>query len=263
MYGSKSLTMTQHKIMALKRQISALEHSSRSSATPGSDTAQSPFEELESGMVHEVMGAQYEDRPAVLGVSLAWAAHLLARRTGPLLWLQYRDGDPLPLYGPGLTAFGVDPGRLLFMTLAREQDLLWAMEEALTCSYLAGIVGILWAEKIYDFTTSRRLLMRAQSSGVTTWVVRSHKANGSTAAQTRWCISSAPSTPTPNRSHFMPGLGKARWRMDLVRHRKGTPKRWDVIWNHETLHVDLAAPLADRAPLSPMAQSRILQHAHE
>ena len=254
--------MTHSKIIGLKRRISALEASTQTVKQSHVTTAQTPFEGLETGTLHEVMGAHYEDRPAVLGASLAWAAHLFARMPGPLLWLHHRDGDPLPLYGPGLTAFGLDPSRIRLVTVNTEHDLLWAMEEALACSYLAGVIGVLWTEKLYDFTTSRRLLIRTQASGVTAWVIRSHKANGSTAAQTRWRISSAPSTPTPNRTHFMPGLGQAKWRMDLVRHRKGTPKHWDVVWNHETVHVDLVAPLADRTPLSPMAQSRISQHAH-
>ena len=43
--------------------------------------------------------------------------------------------------------------------------------------------------------------------------------NEPTAAATRWRIAALPSPPAPDA----PGLGRARWRLDLTRCRSGEP----------------------------------------
>ena len=239
----------------LKRRVSAIPDGEYTAATESLITtgcrqidSALPSSGLDAGALHEVIGAGYPDRPAALGFTLGLTARLLQEKPGPLIWCQLRDRDRLHVHAPGLIAFGIDPGRLTKITLDRESDLLWAMEEALECPYLAGVVGISWSEKLYNFTASRRLSLRAKKNGVTALLIRSHRANGATAARTRWRIKAAPSPSSQQYKSMLPRLGQARWRVDLTRSSTGQEKKWDVVWNHEEIRFDLASPMADRAP---------------
>ncbi len=228
-------------IKELKQRISAISGGSAPSADgaflatgcPQID-ASLPARGPAGGALHEMAGAGYRDRPAALGFTLGLTARLLKQKPGPLIWCQVRDRDRLHVHGPGLMAFGIDPGRLTKVTVGREIDLLWALEEALDCPYVAGVVGVLWSEKRYNFTASRRLSLRAKKGGVTALLVRSHHVHGASAAATRWRIASAP--------------GKARWRINLSKRGDGAEKKWDVVWNHEAIRFDLASRVADNAP---------------
>ena len=245
----------------LKRRISAIE--SRIAPENGVNFATGcdeidkylPSSGIATGALHEIQCASYRDRAASLGVALALCTRLLTEKPGPVIWCQLRDPDRLHLHAPGLMGLGIDPGRVTKITLRKEQDLLWAIEEALDCAYVAGVVGVLWSEKLYDFTASRRLALRAKKSGVSAFVVRSHRANGTTAADTRWRISSAQSkalrTGRALDRAFPPRLGKAQWRLDMTKCRGAKPCAWNVVWDHEALRFDLAARLADRADLPP------------
>ena len=242
-------------IKELKRQISAIPDGNGPPATgalistgcPEIDTSL-PAHGLAGGAVHEMAGVGYQDRSAALGFALGLTARLLQERPGPLIWCETRDHDRLHIHGPGLMAFGIDPGRLTKVTVARETDLLWALEEALDCPYVAGVVGILWSEKRYSFTASRRLSLRAKKSGVTALLVRSHHARGASAAATRWRIAGAPSPALAPYSSMLPRLGNAGWRVDLCKSGNGRENKWDVVWNHEAIRFDLASRVADGAP---------------
>ncbi len=237
-------------IKQLKRQISALDDgrgdggegpAERSSIATGCPDMDQKLASggLLAGALHEVAGSGYQDRSAALGFTLGLTARLLQERPGPLIWCQLRDVDRLHLHGPGLMAFGIDPGRLTKVTLKREIDLLWALEEALDCPFVAGVVGVLWAEKLYNFTASRRLSLRAKKSGVTALLLRSHRATGASATASRWRIAAQPSPPNGHQ---------AQWRVDLCKSSNGAEHNWDVVWNHEAIRFDLAARLAHRAP---------------
>ncbi len=242
----------------LKRRISALERqiapANGLNFATGCDEIDQylPSSGFAAGALHEIQGATYRDRAASLGVALALCARLSAEKAGPVIWCQLRDPDRLHLHAPGLTGFGIDPGRVTKIILRKEQDLLWAIEEALDCAYVAGVIGVLWSEKLYDFTASRRLALRAKESGVTAFMVRPHWANGATVADTRWRISSAKSIAPRIRRAFLPRLGKAQWRLDMTKCRGAKPCAWHVAWDHETLRFDLAAQLADRTGLPPI-----------
>jgi len=247
--------MSAISVEELKRRISAIPDGVEPSAggsfistgCPEIDLALPP-PGLAGAAVHEVAGAGYQDRSAALGFALGLTARLLKERPGPLIWCQMRDHDRLHIHGPGLMAFGIDPDRLTKITLRREIDLLWALEEALDCPYVAGVIGILWSEKLYNFTASRRLSLRAKKSGVTALLVRSHHATGSSAAKTRWQVATTPSPASTQGKVTMPRPGRAGWRIDLTKSGTGWNKKWDVVWNHEAICFDLASRVVDRAP---------------
>ena len=72
------------------------------------------------------------------GTRAAVASPRGGTRRGALLWLA-RDDD---LYAPGLVRFGIEAGQLLVVSgLRRQDDMLWAMEEALRCRAVRGVVA--------------------------------------------------------------------------------------------------------------------------
>lgn len=91
---------------------------------------------------------------------------------GSLLWLA-RGND---LYAPGLVPYGIGAGQLLIVSgLNRQADVLWAMEEALRCRALAGVVAE--AEAI-GLAAGRRLMLAAEGTGVLGGVIARRKREG-------------------------------------------------------------------------------------
>lgn len=220
---------------------------------PGLDTAL-PEGGLELGVVHEIVPAAAGDMAATLGFGLGLLTRIALARPGPVLWSTTRDpGRHGVAYPVGMAAAGFDPGRLIHLRAHTAHDVLWALEESLTTPGFAAAIGILARDgRRYDFTASRRLSLRAAASGGTAIVLRAGDgatATGSTAAATRWSVAAQPSVPVHHPGHAMPGLGPPRWRVELLRCKRGRPQDWLVEWDHETFRFHLAAPLADRAPV--------------
>ncbi|UXN74465.1 hypothetical protein N8D56_04785 [Devosia sp. A8/3-2] len=83
-------------------------------------------------------------------------------------------------YGPGLVSFGFDPASLILVRPANMVELLWAAEEALACKAVAAVIAdIADQPKILDFTASRRLSLRAASSGTSFLLLRYGTGRGS------------------------------------------------------------------------------------
>jgi protein ImuA len=194
---------------------------------------------LLTGAVHEIeAGSAPSGRIAPHdGAALGFAAHLLGRfaATKPdstLLWCRRPFGtfDALP-YAPALAAW-FDPARLLLVTVRRDEDLFWAMEEGLRCP---GIAAVLGETRAADPTAGRRLSLAAEKSGVPALLLRAQPAPAQSVCTTRWRIASAASRSTPG----LGDVGPARWRIELRRNRFGTPSAaeiptWIVEWNDET-----------------------------
>jgi protein ImuA len=155
------------------------------------------------------------------------------------------------LYGPGLAAHGLDPARILLVQAPRDAEILWAIEEGLRASGILAAVGEIGA---LPAVASRRLQLAAERSGVTVILLRRWRDGGQAAreralpnaAATRWRIAAMPSRVLRNE----PGVGYARWRVELVRCRGGEPACWEVEVADATGHVSLAASLADRPAAS-------------
>ena len=243
----------------LKKQISVIEQNSLATESIASKNS-FPWENIHAGTLLEIQPESYKQRSAATGVSLALGARFLQERTGPLIWCQLRDPERLHLHAPGLMAFGLNPDRMIKLTIKSEQDLLWAMEEALACSYISGVVGVLWNERMYDFTASRRLLLRAKENGVSALMVRSHRANGTTAADIRFEVSTQTSSEMRPRDKFLPRIGNTTWQLELKKGKGLKQKRWQIGWNRETLSFDLVSEFPGRVPL-PENTEHQQQHA--
>jgi protein ImuA len=168
---------------------------------------------------------------------------------GLVLWCLPRPD----LYGPGLVAHGLDPGRLVLVRASRDTEILWAMEEGLRAPGIVGVVGEVGS---LPAAASRRLQLAAERSGITAFLLRRWRDGGQAtreralpnAATTRWRIAALPSRPLQGE----PGVGRARWRVELLRCRGGEPACWEVEVADATGYVSLAATLADR-PVAPVA----------
>jgi len=213
---------------------------------------------LARGALHEILGMGGDEEDGALAA--AFAAGILGRLTlfaggegrgerGLVLWCLPRPD----LYGPGLVAHGLDPGRLVLVRAPRDAEILWAMEEGLRTPGIVGVVGEVGS---LPAAASRRLQLAAERSGITAFLLRRWRDGGQAtreralpnAAVTRWRVAALPSRPLWGE----PGVGRARWRIELLRCRGGEPACWEVEVAYATGHVSLATAMADR-PVAPLA----------
>ncbi|SDB20414.1 protein ImuA [Belnapia rosea] len=194
------------------------------------------------GALHEVAGSGAETEHGAAAVLLA--ASVLARVGGPVLWVSpYFD-----LFAPALAEVGLSPGRVLHVEAGR--DVLAAIEEGLRHPGLAGVVGEVPGR--LSLTASRRLQLAAEGTGAIAFALRRSPRHDDpalaepSAAVTRWRVASLPSAPPLPWSPETPGLGRARWRLDLLRARGGEPRSWIVECPDAQGRLALAADLADR-----------------
>jgi protein ImuA len=160
------------------------------------------------------------------------------------------------LYGPGLAAHGLDPGRVVMVWAPHDAEILWAMEEGLRAPGIVAVVGEVGA---LPAVASRRLQLAAERSGATAFLLRRWRDGGQAACEralpnaavTRWRIAALPSRPFRDE----PGVGPPRWRVELLRCRSGEPACWEMEVPDATDNVSLAAALADR-PAAPVAAEK-------
>jgi protein ImuA len=140
-------------------------------------------------------------------------------------------------HGHGLSALGLDPGRLILVETAHRKDTLWAMEEGLRSRAPAAVAGAI--DKL-DLKTSQRLQLVANDAGLPLFLLRPMESLESSAAATRWRVGPLPAA----RDRF--GLiDRARWRLTLGRCRNGRTGEWMVEYDHVAHRFSLAAALAD------------------
>ncbi|MCZ6605007.1 MAG: inducible mutagenesis protein A [Alphaproteobacteria bacterium] len=211
-----------------------------------------PDRGLAIGALHELLPVLHGDFAATIGFGFGLLTRIVRTRPGFVLWVlpshqAFRQGA---IYPVGLAAIGFDPDRLIQLSAPKTRNVLWALEEGLGNSALAAVIGVLPEnDRIYDFTASRRLAMRAAENGVTALLIRNQPTSESaTAAEMRWSVAAEPSETQRRVGQPMPGLGAPRWQIQLTKCKRGTPGRWLVEWDRETFSFRLAAPLADRTP---------------
>lgn len=203
---------------------------------------------IAAGALHEFAGAGAQTEHATAPALLA--AALLAQPPGTVLWVMERPD----IHPPALAAVGLAPDRVVYVHARRPRTVLLVMEEGLRHRGLAGVVGELGGR--LSLTASRRLQLAAGRSGVTAILLRrSHRFDDPalrqpSAAVTRWRIAAVPSAPPLAHASETPGLGRARWRLDLVRCRGGVPRSWVLEACDATGRCGLVPDMADR-PAAP------------
>jgi protein ImuA len=147
------------------------------------------------------------------------------------------------LYPPGLSRFGLKASSFLFIEARRDNDVLWALEEALRSGSLALAIG---ATPSIGLTPARRLSLAASEGATPLLFLTSARAPSSAATSTRWRIDPATSSVHP----FDPRApGAPRLAVRLERCRSAPPAMQAGLtleWSDEAYRFRLAAALADR-----------------
>lgn len=196
---------------------------------------------LALGALHEVAGG---GNGALDGAAAAlFVAGIAARTHGKVLWCVTRQD----LFMPGLVQAGLSHNRVLMVECRDEQGVLDCFEEGLRCSGLGAVVAETARMKM---AVSRRLQLVAETSGVIGIAIRRwHRQSEAsdyghpTAAVTRWRISVVPSEPLP-----VPGIGRARWYLELVRCRAAESADYVVEACDAQGRLGLSPDLANRSP---------------
>ena len=204
---------------------------------------------LALGALHEVAGG---GNGAVDGAAAAlFTAGIMARTTGPVLWCVSRRD----LFAPAIAQAGLHPDRVIYADVGDETAVLTCFEEGLRHGGLAGVVGEV--AKL-SMTASRRLQLAAEGSGTLAIAIRRWRRSADaadfgqpTASVTRWRISALPSTALP-----VPGVGRPRWLVELIRARAGECADIIVEACDETGRLALPAELADRPAAALTGNSR-------
>lgn len=195
---------------------------------------------LALGGLHEVAGGS---NGAVDGAAAAlFAAGIAARTGGKVLWCMARTD----LFAPALAQAGLPPGRVIHVETGDEQDLLGCFEEGLRHG---GVTAVVAEVARLSMVASRRLMLAAETGGgigiaIRRWRRQTEAADFGqpTASLTRWRVSVLPSSPLP-----VPGVGRSRWLLELIRCRAGESFDIEVEACDGEGRIALPAALADRS----------------
>nr|WP_295928723.1 Error-prone repair protein ImuA [uncultured Dyadobacter sp.] len=207
-----------------------------------------PNQTFPTAAVHEFISTNPENAAASTGFMAGLLGKLMGEQ-GICLWIGIKPF----IFPAALKIFGIEPHRVIFIDLAKEQDVIWAMEEALKCESLAAVVGEL---RDITFTESRRLQLAVEQSRVTGFLHRNKpRSIHSLTCVSRWRIASAASKLDPG----MPGVGHPRWHVQLEKIRNGEPGEWEVEWQSGRLVFPVKS--AEELPQAPMQEKDWLQRA--
>jgi protein ImuA len=179
---------------------------------------------LDQGRVHEACGPARH-------VFAALAAGAAQEATGgEVLWIA-PDWAGDRLNPEGLCRFA-DPGRVLFATPRREEDILWCAEEALRAGCLALVVAECVA--LPALTPVRRLQLAAEAGlgaegPAPLGLLLTPGAGGARGAETRWRMAPAHAPGTEG------------WTLERLRARRAPPARWHLAWAQGGLRAEPAA----------------------
>jgi protein ImuA len=195
---------------------------------------------LALGALHEVAGG---GNAAIDGAAAAlFAAGIAARTKGKILWCITRQD----LFAPALAQVGLAADRVIYVDACDEKSVLACFEEGVRHGGLGAVVAEVAR---LSMTSSRRLSLAAEASGsiaiaVRRWRRQTEAADFGqpTASATRWRVSTLPSTPLP-----VPGVGRARWLLELIRCRAGESADFVVDACDVQGRLALPADVADRS----------------
>jgi len=158
--------------------------------------------ELKKGRLHECCGSARH----------LFALMLIARTEGPVFWIA-PSWIPDTLNPDGMVDF-VDPGRFIFVTPKRAEDILWTLEEILR----SGVVAVAVADipGLPGLTPVRRLHLAAETGGdegqhLPTGLILTPGNGGAQGVESRWHLTPAYS---PERESWT--LKRLRARTDPV-----------------------------------------------
>lgn len=237
-------------LAALRASIAAVETAGRKTAAVlplGIDEA-FPNGGLPLACWHEIGGAGMEAETCAAPAAFAGRIAGALAQKGEVVWVLRRDD----LYAPGLAGLGFPAERLIQVCAVSDDQALAVMEEALSTPGVAAAVGE--AEAV-SLVAGRRLQLACEKSGAMGLVLRRRPWGGArrserpgSAAFSRWQVESAPSEPEAGA----PGLGPARWKVELLRCRGGRTGGWLIEEARHGPHpFALVAEMGDRGVEAP------------
>ena len=203
---------------------------------------------LAAAALHEAAAAApapADDAAATLFLAALAARAAMARPGGQVLWARTRRD----LFAPGLAQAGLGPERLLHAECRDDAEVLAVLEEAARHGSLAAVVGEAGGVVM---PAARRLQLAAEEGCTAVLLLRRWKKLGAdplvppSAAVTRWRLAAAPSSPPLYGIDPLEGMGRACWRVELVRQRGGSPHIWLLEAPDAEARLALAARSGDR-----------------
>jgi protein ImuA len=193
-----------------------------------------------TGTIHEFISYEPAHAAATSGFISALTGKLI-QEGGICLWVSSRN----KVFPFGLTQFGLQPDRVVFINTRLTKEALWVIEEGLKCEAFTAVIGEI---KELSFTDSRRLQLAVERSGVTGFMHRHcPKAENAVACTTRWKI-----TPVPGFfEDGLPGVAHNFWNVQLIKIRNGRPHSWQVNWSGRSF-----VPLAGNPFMIPSSTER-------
>ncbi|KFD30110.1 ImuA family protein [Sphingobium yanoikuyae] len=174
---------------------------------------------LDSAGLHEIAAASatLSDDAAATLFTAGIAARFAADPQLTIFWALTQ----FDLYAPGLEQVGLGPDKVFYAQAQKDNIVLAMAEDALRDGSLACVIAEV---RQADQTATRRLQLAASDSRTPMLLYRRHRArercplSGLSSAMTRWRIGCLPSARLAH-----PGVGRARWSVELVRQRNGNP----------------------------------------
>ena len=163
---------------------------------------------LKQGRLHECAGRARR----------SFALMLAARTKGPVIWIS--PSYILDQLNPtGMQRF-VDPGRFVFATTQRKEDILWSMEEALRSASVPLVIADL--QYFPSLTSVRRLHLAAETSGTFSpsapiGLLLTPDEGGAQGVETRWKLQ-----PNTKNSHLS-------WSLSRTKARQAPPATWQIV----------------------------------
>jgi len=239
-----SAVLREHVLADLRERISSIEGegAKKASSLPfGVAEIDSilPGGGLAHGALHEFAGG---GSGTVDGAAAAlFAAGIAARTKGPIVWCLTRPD----LFFPALSQVGLKANRVIFVESDKEEDVAANMEEALSFGGCGAVVGEMVR---LPMVVSRRLQLAAERSGTIALAVRRWRRQTEandfgqpTASTTRWRVSVLPSEELP-----VPGVGRPRWFLELMRSRAGECAEFCVGACDDQGRIHISSRSADR-----------------
>jgi protein ImuA len=198
---------------------------------------------LDGAGLHEIAAASavLSDDAAATLFAAGIAARFARQPGSTVLWALTR----FDLYAPGLEQIGLGPDRLLYAQARKDSEALAMAEDGLRDGSLACVVAEV---KAADQTATRRLQLAASDGRTPMLLYRRYRVHNRcpfsqpSSAMTRWRIGCVSSERLP-----YPGVGRARWLVELVRQRNGNPFSLELDGCDDTGRLALPAPALDRA----------------
>lgn len=198
---------------------------------------------LHGAGLHEIAAASatLNDDAAATLFAAGIAARFAASKKAEIFWALSR----FDLYAPGLEQVGLGPDRIFYAQGLKDSAVLAMAEDALRDGSLACVIAEV---KAADQTATRRLQLAASDGKTPILLYRRHRLrercplSGLSSAMTRWRIGCRPSAPLPH-----PGVGRARWAVELVRQRNGNPFSLELEACDDTGRLALPAATRHRA----------------